>query len=201
MARLPVARKPAAPSSATQQERYHRILEAAVRLGSDVDLEHVQMQDVAAEADVAIATLYRYFPSKAHLFTGVMKAQIQRFADDVFRADPEASPPEVVADLLLALTRRLRENQRLSMSMVQSIILAESHASPDSYDIESAFVDLLLRVAGWDGTATPDQRSRVWLVIQCWFGVLMTTMSGNRPAENAEADLRRACELLLTDGG
>jgi hypothetical protein len=103
----------------------------------------------------------------------------------------------VVADLLLGLTRRLRENQRLSMSMVQSIILAESHPSPDSYDIETAFVDLLLRVAGWDAEATADRRSRVWLVIQCWFGVLMTTMSGNRPAANAEADLRRACELLL----
>lgn len=197
MARLPVSRMPAAPSSATQQERYQRILDAAVRLGSVVDLEHVQMQDVAAEADVAIATLYRYFPSKAHLFTGVMKAQIQRFADEVFRADPDASPSEVVAELLLGLTHRLRENQRLSMSMVQSIILAESHASPDSYDIESTFVDLLLRVAGWDREASADQRSRVWLVIQCWFGVLMTTMSGNRPAGHAEADLRRACELLL----
>jgi AcrR family transcriptional regulator len=197
MARLPVARRPAAPSSGAQQERYQRILDAAVKLGSEVDLEHVQMQDVATEADVAIATLYRYFPSKAHLFTGVMKAQIQRFGEDVFEARPDSSPPEVVADLLLGLTRRLRENQRLSMSMVQSIILAESHASPDSYDIETGFVDLLLRVAGWDGEATADRRSRVWLVIQCWFGVLMTTMSGNRPAANAEADLRRACELLL----
>ena len=44
---------------------------------------------------------------------------------------------------------------------------------------------------------TPDQRRRCWLVIQCWFGVLVTTLSGNRPLESAEEDVRRACELLL----
>lgn len=197
MARLPVERMPAAPTSPNQLERYQRILDAAAKLGSEMEFERVQMQDVASEADVAIATLYRYFPSKAHLFTGVMKFQVERFGDEVFVVDPERPAPEVVADLLLALTARLRENKRLSMSMVQSIILAESHDSPDSYDIESAFVDLLLRVAGWTPGATQDQRSRVWLVIQCWFGVLMTTMSGNRPAAHAEADLRRACQLLL----
>lgn len=198
MVRLPVNRMPAAPSSANQQERYQRILDAAVKLGSVTEFERVQMQDIATEADVAIATLYRYFPSKAHLFTGVMKSQVERFHDEVFEADPSKPAHEAVAGLLLALTGRLRENHQLSMSMVQSIILAESHDSPDSYDIESSFVDLLLRVAGWEPGATGDQRSRVWLVIQCWFGVLMTTMSGNRPAENAEADLRRACELLLS---
>jgi AcrR family transcriptional regulator len=190
---------PAAPNSANQQERYQRILEAAVKLGSVMEFERVQMQDVATEADVAIATLYRYFPSKAHLFTGVMKSQVERFHDEVFERDPSTPAHEAVSGLLLALTARLRENKRLSMSMVQSIILAESHDSPDSYDIESAFVDLLLRVAGWEPGASADQRSRVWLVIQCWFGVLMTTMSGNRPAKNAEADLVRACELLLSD--
>ena len=199
MPRLPVGRMPAAPSSANQQERYQRILEAAVTLGSRTDFERVQMQDVAAEADVAIATLYRYFPSKAHLFVGVMNAQLEEVDAARFHADGEQSKVDVITELLIGMTRRMAERRRLSMSMVQSIILAHGPESADSDRIETRFLSILLEVAGWGENPTEDQRRRAWLVIQCWFGVLMTILSSGRGIANAEADIRRACELLLSE--
>ena len=56
MPRVGESRVPAEPSSAGQKARYRRILRAAARLGARDDLERVQMQDVAREAGVAIAT-------------------------------------------------------------------------------------------------------------------------------------------------
>ena len=200
MARLSDARPPAEPSSQGQRDRYSRMLRAAVKLGSEQDFERVQMQDVAAESEVAIATLYRYFPSKVHLFVGVMRAELEKVDPRSFVAQEGQDLDAVVTDLLMLFTKEMYANRRLSMSMIQSIILSEGLDSPDSSAIEEAFLALLLRVAGWHRSPTADQRRRCWLVIQCWFGVLVTTLSGSRPLDSAEEDVRRACELLLSHG-
>src|SRR5690242_13024156 len=82
--RLSDARPPAAPSSEGQKDRHQRMLRAAVKLGSRQDFERVQMQDIAAESEVAIATLYRYFPSKVHLFVGVMRNELEKVDPAMF---------------------------------------------------------------------------------------------------------------------
>jgi len=175
------------------------MLRAAVKLGSRQDFERVQMQDVATESEVAIATLYRYFPSKVHLFVGVMRAELEKVDPAMFAVSQPDELGAVVTDLLMSFTREMHANRRLSMSMIQSIILSEGLDCPDTAVIEQVFLDLLLRIAGWDRSPTADQRRRCWLVIQCWFGVLVTTLSGNRPLESAEEDVRRACELLFVE--
>lgn len=173
------------------------MLKAAVTLGSTLDFERVQMQDIATEAEVAIATLYRYFPSKVHLFVGVMKTELDDVDLTLFTAQPGQDPIVVTGDLLITFTKTMTRNRRLSMSMMQSIILAESLDCPDRDAIEDRFLEILLTIAGWAADPTEDQRRRCWLVIQAWFGVLITTMSGNSSLDLAEADIRRACELLL----
>jgi AcrR family transcriptional regulator len=104
VARLSDTRPPAAPSSEGQKQRYQRILEVAVELGSRHDFEHVQMQDVAAEAEVAIATLYRYFPSKVHLFVAVMKSRVDRIDQARVVPKTDQDPAEVAGDRLVMLT-------------------------------------------------------------------------------------------------
>ncbi len=53
--------------SAAQRERRKRILDATLALASKGGYDAVQMRTVAERADVALGTLYRYFPSKIHL--------------------------------------------------------------------------------------------------------------------------------------
>ncbi len=173
------------------------MLKAAVKLGSQLDFERVQMQDIATESEVAIATLYRYFPSKVHLFVGVMKTEMDDLDPALLAVGPGRDPVEVTADLLATITRTMTRNRRLSMSMMQSIILSESLDCPDRDAIEDRFLEMLLEISGWSNGPTDDQKRRCWLVIQAWFGVLVTTMSENRPLDMAELDIRRACELLL----
>src|SRR5438445_10804784 len=56
-----------------QQERRDRIVRAAISLlehGGEYD--SIQMRDVAGEAGVALATVYRYFTSKEHLYAAAL---------------------------------------------------------------------------------------------------------------------------------
>lgn len=55
-----------------QVMRRQRILDAAKSLLSTTDYESIQIRDVAAEANVALGTLYRYFSSKEHLYANVV---------------------------------------------------------------------------------------------------------------------------------
>ena len=56
----------AAAIPASQAARRERILDAAMDLAADGGWDSVQMREVAERAEVALGTLYRYFPSKVH---------------------------------------------------------------------------------------------------------------------------------------
>src|SRR5947209_19863640 len=55
-----------------QQERRQRIVAAATTLLEHGEYDAVQMRDVAEAAGVALATIYRYFTSKEHLYAAVL---------------------------------------------------------------------------------------------------------------------------------
>jgi TetR/AcrR family transcriptional regulator, cholesterol catabolism regulator len=55
-----------------QRQRRDRIVEAGLVLLRTHDHHQIQMKDVAAEAGVALGTVYRYFQSKDHLFAEVL---------------------------------------------------------------------------------------------------------------------------------
>src|SRR5690606_30863756 len=60
--------------SSAQHERRQRIIDATIALASKGGYDAVQMRAVAEKADVALGTLYRYFPSKVHLLvTGLAR--------------------------------------------------------------------------------------------------------------------------------
>jgi AcrR family transcriptional regulator len=60
----------AAPAS--QRARRERILRAALDALDEGDYERIQPREIAQSAGVALATLYRYFPSKEHLYAQVL---------------------------------------------------------------------------------------------------------------------------------
>lgn len=57
-----------------QLARRQRILDAAHRVLMEQEYEQIQIRDVAEAAQVARATLYRYFSSKEYLYTCVLYA-------------------------------------------------------------------------------------------------------------------------------
>src|SRR5271170_2462852 len=64
--------------SAAQRERRKRILDATLTLASKGGYDAVQMRTVAERADVALGTLYRYFPSKIHLLVSALAREFEQ---------------------------------------------------------------------------------------------------------------------------
>lgn len=81
---------PASPLTQRQEARRRRILEACARLASRGGFDAVQMREVAESSQVALGTLYRYFPSKIHLLVATMQDQLEHL-HATLRKKPPAS--------------------------------------------------------------------------------------------------------------
>lgn len=196
MPRVAEARAAAEPSSADQRARHRRIIRAAERLGADKGLDGMQMHDVAKEAGVAIATLYRYFPSKTHLFSSVMAAQVEKMGSTVRRPGPGDDPVDAVAGVLVEASRGMMRRPKLSMAMIQSNLAAQSQSATDAMRIELTFLDMLLAALGAQ-EPTAEDMMLLRLVEQCWYGVIMSALNGRTSLDEAEQEIRLACRLLL----
>lgn len=203
MARIAEGRQPAEPSSAEQKDRHVRILRAAARLGAEHGIERVQMNDVAKEAGVAIATLYRYFPSKNDLFVGVLHAQIQRLGTDVPPERASAWGSSAVAEVLVDAGHRLLERPQLATAMLQANNASQLQGGREYTEANAAFHQVLLDALGVVD-ATPDDFRMVRIMEQTWYGILVSTINGVIDVAQADEDVRLAARLLLGplyDGG
>jgi TetR/AcrR family transcriptional regulator, cholesterol catabolism regulator len=190
--RIAADRSRAAPVSRGQVARRQRILAAAAELGASADFDRVQMLEVASDAEVAIGTLYRYFPSKTHLFAAVFAAEITRCTERDWPrggADPVAD----VAEGLVMLTRRLLQRPQLCAAMVRAS--AASFAAKGTAEAELAEAALFQAILGTiGGGAAPGV---VRLLVYGWWGVLVSCLRLTTSAAQAEAELRLATQLIL----
>src|SRR6516225_2382214 len=105
-------------SSAAQRERRRRILDATLALASKGGYEAVQMREVADRADVALGTLYRYFPSKIHLLVSGLAREFERTRERLSRKPiPGDLPHDRVIYVLHRVTRIMQREPLLTEAM------------------------------------------------------------------------------------
>ncbi len=196
MPRIADARTGAEPSSQEQKARQRRIVRAATGLAAERGIDRVQMHDVAKEAGVAIATLYRYFPSKTHLFTAVLAVQVEWLDELAQPPTPGRNPVEAVYELLLRGTRQLLSRPLLASAMLQSNTQANAATVNEAIRIDTKMQEVVLRMLGLDTPTARDVRI-VSLVMECWYGVLSSALNGRTSMTDVEVEIRLACELLL----
>lgn len=148
------------------------------------------MSDVAAAAGVALGTLYRYYPSKHHVFSGVLEAAVR---DLPVPAEEPDDPVAAVADFLAEAITGLLRRPNLARAMLVS---ANAVRSSGTVEVDSTMRDRLIAAAGIAEPTVEDQRL-ARLVEQCAYGILTWATAGQLETTEAAADIRRACALLL----
>src|SRR5436305_15256188 len=115
---------------ASQAARRERILDAAMDLATEGGWDAVQMREVAERAEVALGTLYRYFPSKVHLLVTVLGRTFTELHDSI-RVDGVGTPQERVYRVVAVMTRYLARHRRLSGALVRALMHADAAAGRD----------------------------------------------------------------------
>jgi len=192
MPRISEPRAPALPATDDQRARRTAILRAAARLGRSRALDQIQAQEIAAEAGVALRTLYRYYPSKHHVYAAVLTAQIEKLKPPA-RRSPDAAT--AVGELMAEACRNVLRYKHLAHAMIVSTQAVRAHSGAMG---DRAVRDTILATAGiTDPTPAQDRVAR--LIEQVTFGVLTWTVGGELDPDQAVDDARLACSLLAAD--
>src|SRR5262252_10844841 len=107
--------------SAAQRERRKRILDATLALASKGGYDAVQMREVAEHADVALGTLYRYFPSKIHLLVSGLIMEFERTKE---KLDKRPVPGDTPADRIIYVLEKVTRNMQREPLLTEAITRA-----------------------------------------------------------------------------
>ena len=115
--------------STAQRERRRRILDATLALASKGGYDAVQMRTVAEKADVAVGTLYRYFPSKVHLLVTALSREFERVEARVDRSQLSgASGVDRLRTVLDMITVAMQRDPLLTEAMTRAFMFADASA-------------------------------------------------------------------------
>jgi AcrR family transcriptional regulator len=192
-----VAQAPAESKRARNQAaRRERVIGAAVDLASDGGYEAVQMRDVASRADVALGTLYRYFPSKDHLLIAALAEQVAALQRRLAQKPPQGgTSADRVVDVLRRASRALEREPRLTAALVTAL----SSPDPSVAESKQQVYDILgsVVVDAVDGDALAEGEGVVRVLGHVWFAALVSWVGGMAPAGRMGDDLEVAARLIL----
>ncbi|MFJ3819973.1 TetR family transcriptional regulator [Streptomyces nodosus] len=190
------AQPASSPLTERQEARRRRILQASARLAGRGGFDAVQMREVAESSQVALGTLYRYFPSKVHLLVATMQDQLSRLHDTLRKRPPAGETAgERAAETLMRAFRALRREPQLADAMVRALIFADRGVSPEVEQVSRRTTAIILDAAGLDDP-TPDQLSAVRVIEHTWHSTLITWLSGRASVAQVEVDIETACRLI-----
>lgn len=190
---------PASPPLTERQEaRRRRILHASAQLASRGGFDAVQMREVAESSQVALGTLYRYFPSKVHLLVATMQDQLQHMHATVRKRPPSSDlPSERVAETLMRAFRALQREPHLADAMVRALTFADRSVSPEVDQVSRQTTAIILDAMKLDDP-TPQQLSAVRVIEHTWHSALITWLSGRASIAQVKIDIETVCRLRST---
>lgn len=190
---------PAEPDlgSAAQRDRRKRILDATLALAAKGGYEAVQMRAVAERADVALGTLYRYFPSKIHLLVSALAREFERAEEKLDRAAiPGDTRYERVLYVLGRTTRAMQRDPLITEAMTRAFMFADPSAASEVNTVARIMEELLTK-AMHDGEPTTDERAIARVIGDVWLSNLVAWVTRRASANDVANHLELAARLLL----
>ena len=114
--------------------RHSAIMAAARALAAEEGMAGVQIAAVAARADIAAGTVYRYFPSKIDLIAALVAAEsAAEIAALNVAADGAPGPLSALAAAIVTFAARSLANRRLAFAMIAEPVEPELEAARLGY--------------------------------------------------------------------
>jgi AcrR family transcriptional regulator len=183
--------------SPEQQDRRRRLIDAAFELGAEGGYDAVQMRDVSITANVALATIYRYFSSKDDLLAAAMTEWTARLRGRVAQSPPRGETRvEQMIDVLSRACRAMERQPKLSEALVRALSSADTGVRESGADVQRQIASMGDQIlADFD----PQVRADILAAIgHVWYSTLVSWANGRRDFPSVTTELERAARVLIT---
>jgi TetR/AcrR family transcriptional regulator, cholesterol catabolism regulator len=183
--------------SAAQRDRRKRILDATLALASKGGYDAVQMRTVAGRADVALGTLYRYFPSKIHLLVSELAREFEQTREKLDRKPiPGETSYERMMYVLGRITRSMQREPMLTEAMTRAFMFADPSAAAEVNTV-ARLMEQVLTKAMHDGEPSADDKAIARVIGDVWLSNLVAWVTRRASADDVSNHLELAARLLL----
>jgi AcrR family transcriptional regulator len=184
-------------TSAAQRDRRKRILDATLALAAKGGYDAVQMRTVAEQANVALGTLYRYFPSKIHLLVSALAREFERTQQKLDRTPiPGDTPYERMLYVLGRITQVMQRDPMLTEAMTRAFMFADPSAAAEVNTV-AALMERTLTRAIHEGEPTADEAAIARIIGDVWLSNLVAWVTRRASANDVSNHLELAARLLL----
>lgn len=185
--------------TSAQRARRERILAATLALAARGGYDAVQMREVAERSDVALGTLYRYFPSKVHLLVSAMAAEVDRLSARLQkRQAPGDTRAERVAFVLERSTRSLQREPLLTEAMVRAMMAADATVAAEVEAVREGMADLIVQAMRNGGAPREHDEELAAILQDVWFARQIAWLGGRIEVSEVWRDIHQAITLVLS---
>jgi len=155
------------------------------------------MRAVAERANVALGTLYRYFPSKIHLLVSGLAREFERNQDKLDRAPiAGATAYDRVLYVLGRMTRAMQREPMLTEAMTRAFMFADPSAAAEVNAVARSMERMFTR-AMHEGEPSADEVAIARVIGDVWLSSLVAWVTRRMSASDVSNQLELAARLLL----
>jgi AcrR family transcriptional regulator len=180
----------------SQAARRQRVILTALELAAEGGYDAVQMRDVAARANVALGTIYRYFTSKDALLASAMVEWMAELEETVLARPPAGrTTAERVMDVLGRALRAMEREPQLTRAVVAALTAGDP-AGIDAFGETTATLARIMRPA-FPADVDPDlERSMARMLGHIWWSTMISWANGMGDMVWVRQELAEAAGLM-----
>ena len=187
---------PASTLTPSQAARRDRVIRAALELAAEGGYDVVQMRDVAARAQVALGTIYRYFPSKDALLLAVMVQWLGDLEQRVMRRPPAGTDTvDRVMDVLGRALRSMDRQPKLTAAVISAMTVGDPASVAAIGDVTEAMARIMRSAFPEDVDPTLEAAAAKVLG-HVWWSATIAWANGMGDIDWVAGELREAAVLI-----
>jgi AcrR family transcriptional regulator len=199
----PVDRNGSSGLDPGMESKRTRILETAIDLAEKGGFENVRLRDVASQAQVALGTLYKRFPSKESILVAALELEAEKIEKRMMKKAIEgADPLERVLNFFDLLSRTLFRKPNFGRAILRALTSGDHELTGQVAAFHQRMTTLIIAAQrGMPAGAVPEPSNSEVIValimMQVWFAALVGWMGGLISKPMVLDQMRITLTLLL----
>jgi AcrR family transcriptional regulator len=176
------------------ESKRNRILETAIELAEKGGFENVRLRDVAANAEVALGTLYKRFPSKESILIAALEMEAEKLERKMMKkAMAGASALDRSLAFFDSATKMLFKKPNLARAVLRALTSGDIELTGQIAAYHQRMTNMIiasLRGVPFGADVEPTNKEQIvaFIMQQIWFSSLVGWMGGliSKPMVNEQ---------------